>query len=78
MVKLQLHDCDFMYQGSGGDKNEATPSTIDELPYSEAVACGGYHTCVITCNHLSLIMFYFRYYLLLSLEVKRQHQQKSS
>ncbi|XP_030551341.1 ultraviolet-B receptor UVR8 isoform X2 [Rhodamnia argentea] len=36
--------------GFGGDKNATTPSMIDELPYSEEVACGGYHTCVITCG----------------------------
>ncbi|KAL3721308.1 hypothetical protein ACJRO7_033755 [Eucalyptus globulus] len=34
--------------GFGGNKNATTPSMIDELPYSGEVACGGYHTCVIT------------------------------
>ncbi|CAK9166658.1 unnamed protein product [Ilex paraguariensis] len=32
-----------------GDANNATlPSMISQLPCSEEVACGGYHTCVIT------------------------------
>ncbi|CAL0319756.1 unnamed protein product [Lupinus luteus] len=31
------------------DMSSATkPSLISELPYSEEVACGGYHTCVLT------------------------------
>lgn len=28
--------------------NAASPSMISALPYSEEVACGGYHTCVLT------------------------------
>ncbi|PON61809.1 Regulator of chromosome condensation [Trema orientale] len=28
--------------------SESIPSIISELPYSEEVACGGYHTCVMT------------------------------
>ncbi|KAK4353526.1 hypothetical protein RND71_025720 [Anisodus tanguticus] len=28
--------------------NNLVPSMVDELPYSEKAACGGYHTCVIT------------------------------
>ncbi|XP_059317381.1 ultraviolet-B receptor UVR8 isoform X2 [Lycium ferocissimum] len=28
--------------------NNSVPSMVDELPYSEKAACGGYHTCVIT------------------------------
>ncbi|CAA6664323.1 unnamed protein product [Spirodela intermedia] len=31
-----------------GAKNPSSPSVIHELPFSEEVACGGYHTCVIT------------------------------
>ncbi|KAI4336482.1 hypothetical protein L6164_015004 [Bauhinia variegata] len=32
-----------------GEMNKSTkPSLISELPYSEEVACGGYHTCVLT------------------------------
>ncbi|XP_060970187.1 ultraviolet-B receptor UVR8 isoform X2 [Cannabis sativa] len=30
------------------ENSEATPSLIAELPYSEEVACGGYHTCVLS------------------------------
>ncbi|XP_044503423.1 ultraviolet-B receptor UVR8 [Mangifera indica] len=29
-------------------KNATTPSMISKLPYAEEVACGGYHTCVVT------------------------------
>ncbi|KAL9356482.1 hypothetical protein Peur_049735 [Populus x canadensis] len=32
----------------GDANNTTTPSMIDKLPYSQEVACGGYHTCVIT------------------------------
>lgn len=28
--------------------NATKPSLISELPYSKEVACGGYHTCVLT------------------------------
>ncbi|EOX92733.1 hypothetical protein QUC31_003788 [Theobroma cacao] len=34
--------------GFGGAKNATMPSMISALPYSEEVACGGYHTCVVT------------------------------
>ncbi|KAL3640480.1 hypothetical protein CASFOL_015448 [Castilleja foliolosa] len=34
--------------GFGKAKSATTPSTISKLPPSEEVACGGYHTCVIT------------------------------
>ncbi|KAL5554986.1 hypothetical protein UlMin_037222 [Ulmus minor] len=34
--------------GFRGSNSETTPSMISELPYSEEVACGGYHTCVLT------------------------------
>ncbi|KAK9291600.1 hypothetical protein L1049_019549 [Liquidambar formosana] len=34
--------------GLGGGNNATTPSLIGKLPYSEEVACGAYHTCVIT------------------------------
>ncbi|KAJ0094448.1 hypothetical protein Patl1_15839 [Pistacia atlantica] len=29
-------------------KKATTPSMISKLPYSDEVACGGYHTCVVT------------------------------
>ncbi|XP_054805459.1 ultraviolet-B receptor UVR8 isoform X2 [Prosopis cineraria] len=32
----------------GGMNNATKPSLISELPCSEEVACGGYHTCVLT------------------------------
>ncbi|RVX21546.1 Retrovirus-related Pol polyprotein from transposon RE1 [Vitis vinifera] len=32
-------------------KNATAPSMISELPYSKQVACGGYHTCVISITH---------------------------
>lgn len=31
-----------------GTSNTTKPSLISELPYAEEVACGGYHTCVLT------------------------------
>ncbi|WJX40937.1 HECT-type E3 ubiquitin transferase [Trifolium repens] len=31
-----------------GMRNATKPSLISELPYAEEVACGGYHTCVLT------------------------------
>ncbi|XP_020103913.1 ultraviolet-B receptor UVR8 isoform X3 [Ananas comosus] len=34
--------------GFGRTNNASTPSAMKELPFSSAVACGGYHTCVIT------------------------------
>ncbi|KAJ0976031.1 hypothetical protein J5N97_017996 [Dioscorea zingiberensis] len=34
--------------GFGEAKNASRPLAIQELPFSEEVACGGYHTCVIT------------------------------
>ncbi|XP_057791578.1 ultraviolet-B receptor UVR8 isoform X2 [Salvia miltiorrhiza] len=34
--------------GFGKAKNVTTPSTISTLPFSDEVACGAYHTCVIT------------------------------
>lgn len=36
------------YQGFGKAKNATTPFTISTLPFSDDVACGSYHTCVIT------------------------------
>ncbi|KAL7000386.1 HECT-type E3 ubiquitin transferase [Sarracenia purpurea var. burkii] len=30
------------------EKNATSPSMVSQLPLSEEVACGGYHTCVIT------------------------------
>ncbi|XP_059656346.1 ultraviolet-B receptor UVR8 isoform X2 [Cornus florida] len=34
--------------GFGEANNVTTPSMISKLPFSEEVACGGYHSCVIT------------------------------
>lgn len=34
--------------GLGQAKNATKPSMVGQLPLSEEVACGGYHTCVIT------------------------------
>uniref|UniRef100_A0A1D1Y3B4 X-linked retinitis pigmentosa GTPase regulator n=1 Tax=Anthurium amnicola TaxID=1678845 RepID=A0A1D1Y3B4_9ARAE len=34
----------------GALKNTSTPSIVHELPFSEEIACGGYHTCVITAG----------------------------
>lgn len=31
--------------------NATKPLLVSELPYAEEVACGGYHTCVLTSNH---------------------------
>jgi hypothetical protein len=44
-----------------GMRNATKPSLISELPYAEEVACGGYHTCVLTSNHqlLNLNMCWF-------------------
>ncbi|KAI8535574.1 hypothetical protein RHMOL_Rhmol10G0185100 [Rhododendron molle] len=36
--------------GLGQAKNATRPSMIGQLPLSEEVACGGYHTCVITSS----------------------------
>ncbi|KAI5404900.1 hypothetical protein KIW84_051886 [Lathyrus oleraceus] len=45
----------FIFGEKGVDKlllkemsNATKPSLIRELPYAEEVACGGYHTCVLT------------------------------
>ncbi|XP_058756575.1 ultraviolet-B receptor UVR8-like isoform X2 [Vicia villosa] len=35
--------------------NATKPSLIRELPYAEEVACGGYHTCVLTSPHMLFI-----------------------
>ncbi|CAH2073475.1 unnamed protein product [Thlaspi arvense] len=34
--------------GFGGVRNATTPSIVNEVPYADEVACGGYHTCVVT------------------------------
>lgn len=36
--------------GFGGTKDATSPSVISELPFSQEVACGGYHTCVVTSD----------------------------
>ncbi|KAG8485607.1 hypothetical protein CXB51_018979 [Gossypium anomalum] len=42
--------------GFGEAKNATMPSMINTFPYSEEVACGGYHTCVVTSNSLIFII----------------------
>ncbi|KAG8500710.1 hypothetical protein CXB51_004476 [Gossypium anomalum] len=42
--------------GFGEAKNATMPSMINTLPYSEEVACGGYHTCVVASNSLIFII----------------------
>ncbi|KAK6923516.1 Regulator of chromosome condensation, RCC1 [Dillenia turbinata] len=34
--------------GFGDAKNATTPDMVGQLPFCEEVACGGYHTCVVT------------------------------
>ncbi|XP_039114294.1 ultraviolet-B receptor UVR8 isoform X3 [Dioscorea cayenensis subsp. rotundata] len=34
--------------GFGEAKNATRPLVVEQLPFSEEVACGGYHTCVVT------------------------------
>ncbi|KAH7654723.1 Regulator of chromosome condensation 1/beta-lactamase-inhibitor protein II [Dioscorea alata] len=34
--------------GFGEAKNASRPLVVEQLPFSEEVACGGYHTCVVT------------------------------
>ncbi|RRT64651.1 hypothetical protein B296_00022934, partial [Ensete ventricosum] len=34
----------------GEGKNIRTPTVVREIPDSEEVACGGYHTCIVTSN----------------------------
>ncbi|KAK9682525.1 hypothetical protein RND81_10G080000 [Saponaria officinalis] len=36
---------------SFGSDNSSGPSMLSDLPMSEEIACGGYHTCVVTVNH---------------------------
>lgn len=50
---------DGKIQGFGGVRNATTPSIISEVPYAEGVACGGYHTCVVTSNTLLLMSAFF-------------------
>ncbi|KAL9313864.1 hypothetical protein ACSQ67_019316 [Phaseolus vulgaris] len=33
-----------------GTRDATRPSLVSELPYSKEVACGGYHTCILTSN----------------------------
>jgi alpha-tubulin suppressor-like RCC1 family protein len=35
-------------QGFGRSGDELRPTVVEEVPFSEEVACGGYHTCVVT------------------------------
>lgn len=41
-----------LIQGFAEVKNATARSMTSNLPYSEEVACGGYHTCVLTSNSL--------------------------
>uniref|UniRef100_A0A0E0F6F6 RCC1-like domain-containing protein n=1 Tax=Oryza meridionalis TaxID=40149 RepID=A0A0E0F6F6_9ORYZ len=34
--------------GFGRSGDELRPTVVEEVPFSEEVACGGYHTCVVT------------------------------
>ncbi|KAF5178792.1 Hect and rld domain-containing e3 ubiquitin protein ligase family member [Thalictrum thalictroides] len=36
--------------GFGKENNATSPSMIGKFPICEEVACGGYHTCVVTSN----------------------------
>ncbi|KAH7557212.1 hypothetical protein JRO89_XS11G0075700 [Xanthoceras sorbifolium] len=52
---IDENGCVFIFGQRAVDKmvvqdrnNVTTPSLVSELPYSEDVACGGYHTCVVT------------------------------
>ena len=62
-------------QAFGNANNTTTPSMIGKLPYSQEVACGGYHTCVITSNFLVSLQYvhfiftYFCAYLFVCLNV---------
>jgi hypothetical protein len=47
-VVIYVKLSDGKIQGFGGVRNATTPSIISEVPYAEEVACGGYHTCVVT------------------------------
>ncbi|KAF6137614.1 hypothetical protein GIB67_036197 [Kingdonia uniflora] len=38
--------------GFGGANHETSPSIVNELPFCDEIACGGYHTCVITCDNV--------------------------
>ncbi|KAL5669633.1 hypothetical protein ACJX0J_021854, partial [Zea mays] len=35
-------------KGFGRPNEEFRPNIVEEIPFSEEVACGGYHTCVVT------------------------------
>lgn len=35
-------------QGFGRSNEAFRPDIVVEVPFSEEVACGGYHTCVVT------------------------------
>jgi alpha-tubulin suppressor-like RCC1 family protein len=35
-------------KGFGRSGDELRPTVVEEVPFSEEVACGGYHTCVVT------------------------------
>jgi len=58
-VVIYVKLSDGKIQGFGGVRNATTPSIISEVPYAEEVACGGYHTCVVTSNTLLLYRSFF-------------------
>ncbi|KAF8404103.1 hypothetical protein HHK36_008983 [Tetracentron sinense] len=43
--------------GFGEANNATSPSIISKLPFSDEVACGGYHTCIITSTSLTQFCF---------------------
>lgn len=43
-----IANCELEIQGFEESKGATTPSAISEVPHSDEVACGGYHTCVVT------------------------------
>jgi alpha-tubulin suppressor-like RCC1 family protein len=48
---------EVMKLGLGQASVATIPSMIEKVPCSEEVACGGYHTCVITSNFCSSLPF---------------------
>lgn len=39
-----------MKKGFGRSNEAFRPVIVEEIPFSEEIACGGYHTCVVTGN----------------------------
>lgn len=55
MVQVAKEYISLENQGFGG-KNVRTPTIVQELPISLEVACGGYHTCVVTSTIFILVL----------------------